>query len=464
MNGNTEELRIWHPEVHLRFRESLYYCFCRVRPYVRQTFLEWLEQRVTKLDVAGYCAYEIYGDFDVLLRLWLPMDREDTFEQSLARDYPELRHIVPFKVTSVRHYWPWAGVPELTEGLGRLTTSLVERVQEDNAGAIAEAESCGLLRREHRSDRVKFFISLSEPLAVSSTAETALLHEVERILRERTDDELARRSLYVGFGAAWAVMKGEVRPEDYFGIGRLVQELTEALSLHGSYTTTYLITGGVVRERDEISQHSLTEMSGKDLEVDLLLPELYALPVDTQTRQRVQTWVRQYVLAHDLGLEERRCLRLALAGVIAGRPEDSESALFAWFRSTEAFLTRHWQRFAGTRLGQKEPVEVIRGAGIPKDRAARPFTLGDLLRICQYLLTQAGLSTGIAWPGNPEALAELRNKIVHGRFEWKHWSDELAVLPPWMSTLRKVREAMVDDSPSGAAETDAIEVRERGSA
>ena len=60
---------IWHPKIHFTLGEDLYYYLL-----TSQTSLKELEKDLAKLlaeyKIVGYCQYILFGQFDVLLRIW----------------------------------------------------------------------------------------------------------------------------------------------------------------------------------------------------------------------------------------------------------------------------------------------------------------------------------------------------------------------------------------------------------
>ena len=111
----------WHPQLReLWGNERLYFWRVHFPTYERLRFLDNVEEVMRRTGVVAYAVYELYGGFDMLLRVWLRTTQgvfESTFHEVFGKD-PNIM-IEGFSVTDVVTHWPWAGESgESVEPLG----------------------------------------------------------------------------------------------------------------------------------------------------------------------------------------------------------------------------------------------------------------------------------------------------------------------------------------------------------
>lgn len=98
----------WHAEMHQKLgRRALHFWFLRLSgPYEKDQEFSTLVQCMEDVDAVAYAGYEISGEFDMMLRLWLPPDEvghfgellEEKIRPTTDRDYA---------VTNVVRHWVW---------------------------------------------------------------------------------------------------------------------------------------------------------------------------------------------------------------------------------------------------------------------------------------------------------------------------------------------------------------------
>ena len=96
---------VWHPLVHQRFAEELYFFLLSAKPFYEKNIFEDLDELMNDFGVEGYCAYRIFGQYDILLRVWLPSARGPQFLDKATERIGNLQAITPFHVTSLRDRW-----------------------------------------------------------------------------------------------------------------------------------------------------------------------------------------------------------------------------------------------------------------------------------------------------------------------------------------------------------------------
>ena len=135
---SSEQRLQWHPTVHEEVgQETLHYWFLTL-----STSYEWSDLRSELVDllqehhVYSFALYELMGDCDVLLRVWLPRGTSGSFKVSLQKRLQNrfrLSDEVLYSVERVIRHWPFAD-----EGRGEIVKIEGEAAQPD-AGLIEMA-------------------------------------------------------------------------------------------------------------------------------------------------------------------------------------------------------------------------------------------------------------------------------------------------------------------------------------
>lgn len=243
----------WHPQLReLWGNERLYFWRVHFPTYERLRFLDNVEEVMRRTGVVAYAVYELYGGFDMLLRVWLRTTQgvfESTFHEVFGRD-PNIV-IEGFSVTDVVTHWPWTNESdEAIEPLGDevLQNRLANReLEEINAGRdaerIAKYEGQGLLAMTEHSLGIKFVILIgtsrhSMPMSASERIQRSLL----AILRSADPDAFAEKSLYKGLGFASYLLLG--RTTSFHAIEHQLTQPINALVAPetGARTTTFVVS------------------------------------------------------------------------------------------------------------------------------------------------------------------------------------------------------------------------------
>lgn len=242
----------WHPELReLWGHERLYFWRVHFPTYERLRFLDNVEEVMRRTGAVAYAVYELYGGFDMLLRVWLRSTQgvfESTFHEVFGKD-PNIV-IEGFSVTDVVTHWPWANKSrDSIEPLGDevLKNRLSNReLEEINAGRDLELlggyESRGLLAKTDHSPGIKFVILIgasqhSMPMSASERIQRSLLE----ILTRADPEAFAEKSLYKGLGFASYLLLG--RTTSFHAIEHQLTQPINALVAPetGARTTTFVV-------------------------------------------------------------------------------------------------------------------------------------------------------------------------------------------------------------------------------
>ena len=450
-------MRIWHPEVHGLFGERLHYYLLTFRPFKVEDFKIKIEAFRSQQGIGGFYWYEVFGGFDVILRVWVPSDHENNFADLLREKIPEIERVIPFKVTHISRYWLAEDELKCSQKdvLNQVTVERVRNIQTGKSPEQVETfVKAKLLAEVEQSRNLRFFVVLSNPQAVTRAAE-------ERFHKELTDtidkykssqNQLSRASIYFGYGFAWALIKAETTPDNFFIIGKIVNDLNQALQGFGFFTTTYLTTGPNFFECDDISNSSLTLAGGFDLAVARLLPSFYKLEVEEDLRSQIIRWVKDARDLEKLPDQHKELIARALLGVIAQNEKAVLSPLQEYFVDNERYLRAKWPQYVNRQVGGKKTPEVLRAVGIPEGANLKFFALGDMCNILAEVIrrTQPDKKELI---GGWQHVANLRNIVAHGACEpLRDWPEMLKVLILSFFKLDLLK-ATIDTQPAGHERT-----------
>src|SRR5215204_3092441 len=108
----THPLYVWHDEVHIA-RESArlqYWRLSFVPEFDRRRIFDTLRSIYRAFGITSYIAYETFGSFDLLLRIWIPRtcDSEEFMAALETSLFPlSLWQVEYFAVGTVERHWIW---------------------------------------------------------------------------------------------------------------------------------------------------------------------------------------------------------------------------------------------------------------------------------------------------------------------------------------------------------------------
>jgi schlafen family protein len=255
----TEQRLQWHPSIHeLVGHEALHYWFLTFA-----TSYEWDDLRGELLtllqthDVHSFALYELMGDCDVLLRVWLPEGRAGAFRAALQSRLTRFSLTLDamYRVERVIRHWPFgpkgAGEVKKLEGESAHPSSdLIDQVNgklRDGASLadpdLAALAVGGAIGPEDGSrDQIKGvkIVTLVKPTGALGGMQRQSLGK-QMALTLDVQEKLVQRSLYEveGFGAAF-LLTCTVPIEDFFCFrDGLISVLAPLFESAGIRTTSY---------------------------------------------------------------------------------------------------------------------------------------------------------------------------------------------------------------------------------
>lgn len=427
---------VWHPLVHSRFQENLLYYLLRVRPFRKDDFNAKLENFLKQNRLSAYSIYQIYGTYDVLLRVYVPPSLEASFVPNLQRVITSVRQCNPFKVTSIPLCWCWEeGTGNIDrKALNELTIERVRQIQSEDKNLINWATSHNLLSIIERplflkeTPYIRFFTGIVLPQGIGVEAHKELIEAIREHLKLRDKKGTIKRcSIYAGYGFASLMIKGETK--SFYNICPLIHALGGNLVFLEGATLTNVVADDDPVECDNISEAAFEEMKKVDLAVNAIFPELYETKgISDDLRREIEDWITKQIIPRDLIRSQVDDVRSLLKGVLNDREEEIISSLMLVFARSERFLRDKRGVLIGKTLGPKAERDVLKAAGIAPEANKKFLNLGELLNIYSKTLEMAGIETDKKIVSGWQLSANLRNQVAHGKADClRQWQKVLSI-------------------------------------
>lgn len=478
---------VWHPNVHHYFGERLYCLLIQMSQYVpsvseegeSQSPVERIHALLSRLQARGHCIYEVFGDADVLVRLWLDVHTYEALGKQLSSEQL-IASVAAFLCDREEYLWAveqgrWREITEheiaknektiqdLAVGLSNASV-----LTESQQGARKSLYDDGFIlkdivaapgpegdeaRASSGRDRIKFFtfFRLSAKLASQP-------RQVISILRTQCRDlgvAVSELSAFFGNGQLGNLLVNGTT-ESYYDIYRLVVDAFSALVLEGP-PHTYLAASADWHESDDLAAHRAT--------ADMKIRRIFAfagVSFDVSAGVAMDDpRAKQLMKVYDsisplLAIDEERVLTELVRGLL----EQDERIVrrgATFLFDIEMYLRDYFFQQVQisnpggnhTKLIMRE-IERLRkdaedkGGSVP-DFPERPDRLtlkyyGILLsKLCDAQDVVQVL--GESWLRDMETTTELRNEIAHGKFVdgIKKWSDHVSRMVPSLRLYYNLR-------------------------
>src|SRR5262245_39032590 len=215
--------------------------------------VENLEEVMRREGVNAYALYELYGGYDILLRVWLPTTQK-VFEATFHDVFQNNDIVIDeFAVNEVVTHWPWAAEDGSVRRLGeevlesRLSNDEIELI---NSGPglteVARYQESGLIAPSWHSQGIKFIVLVGASRhAMPKAAVNHLRDSLLRIGLDADDDAFAEKVVYKGLGFGAYLIIGRVRKESFHLIEReLIYPINQVVApeTFGARTTTFTMS------------------------------------------------------------------------------------------------------------------------------------------------------------------------------------------------------------------------------
>lgn len=459
MSSNTHEPDFnWHPAVHARFGEHLFFYLVRLRQAFHRPVAEQVRELLERAEIRFACEYTVFGHWDALIRVWLTSPSQHRFLKTLDRADSNVAEVRHFQAARIRHLWsgrdddllaPRADVRDAIASFDR-EIRLTVGSPNDASATRQSLIAAGLIleRPAPTEDAVKFYVALRR-------TEDHVPQDVEErgVLQAIKNAGLApRSSLYMGFGNfADYLIRGVA--DTYKDVLDWTAKVDQELQDSYLRPMTLLIADPSARESDNVND--LQALSHDD-EASLALLGLDEASVarvgDLAAPQRsaLNDLVRTaYELSQDDPPLRAKLRSLLRASVLGDR--DSLNASLAFLLDFEWFLGEYLKR-AWSEVFGKQWIAVLaaRFAETPDnqryaDEVRKPdqWTLGSCVHMAMAVAemddnadSRLKHQLGDTWKGEVRTLLTLRNFIAHGKLRKFERLDDFA--GEWGVILRDI--------------------------
>jgi hypothetical protein len=437
----------WHPAVHTRYGEKLYFFLIRLDKPARGPVADQIRRLLALADLRWACEYAVFGYWDALIRVWLnPTSQHRLVHYVLASSDSNIADVRYFEATEIRHLWrgtdenllvhdhALAAVVDDHDDAIRLANDALADPDPHLVDTLTSTQPPLLFARPATSEgAVKFYVSLQR-----TEGDISPDSEAKAVLEAVEESGLGpRSSVYTGIGTLAQYLVRCVA-DTYADVLHWTASLDNSLKGSGLRPMTLLIANTNARESDSIN--AFEGLSHEDEHVLELLnlpagsPELLKLTPDQRTAFRGLISATTDIAGGDLALREqlrgllKACLlddRTTVGASIATLLE------FEWLLG-EYLKLRVWPEVYSNNwrveLGQLfDDTEDASESGIKskryKEMLERPdsWTLGPIVHLA---IDSAELDARIAarithqlgqgWQGRLRKLLDVRNYLAHG--------------------------------------------------
>jgi len=262
--SNIHDSRLlWAPNVHQRFDENCYYFLLRLRNPTGDV-VGTLGQLLARALVRSSCIYELFGHYDVLVRIWATHRRRNRFIQVLEASKNLIEDARDFQAYHIDYRWaenqsmshedlaPY--VPRINQLCKSLATG-----QEVSQTELNEFVTRGLVHRlpSREESYIKIYLALTR---IPSAMEDKFEAEHVRELLDKAGSVLEDVSMYSGIGFANYLIKGMV--SDFRKINEITVTLLEpAIQRYQLRPTTLIIANNDAPQSDEIDSEGDASLS-----------------------------------------------------------------------------------------------------------------------------------------------------------------------------------------------------------
>jgi len=475
MNEKYKHARhvVWHPNVHRYFGEQLYYLLIQMSEYVptrkssggtqTKTALDKIHDLLEKCGAHGHCIYEVFGDVDILVRVWLDGARYEILGNSLRAE-PTVKNVILF--ISDREEYLWAKIKGNWKEIG--TSEIVKKytdisehlhIPEDDdrwknlwdEGFILKPIGDTKIDAQDvngENKEIKFFsfLHLVQKLV---TQPWQVVSIIEKRIRE-LDINVEGLSLYFGNSQLGnCLLKGTTY--DYYDIYKLVVEGFHTTDLE-SPPHTYLVASPSWHEADDlVPPGPYTNINAKRIISFANIPFSAVANIHINDPK-----MRQLLEAYDaisplLAVDEERLLTLFVSGLLDNDVNTIEMGLMFLFR-IEKYMNRYFfDRLALSNPGknidkliantidnlQKEFELKQKKEDYNPPTNVKKFTLKDFAVFLGILCKESEVAEVIDkdWKRDIEITINLRNDMAHGRLD--------KLITDWANFMKRVAPAML---------------------
>lgn len=474
---------IWHPNVHHYFLERLYFFLIEMSRYApgkladqskpSKSTLDKIHETLERVAAYGHCIYEVFGDVDLLVGVWLDDVRYEALGKAIGAE-PGVMRVIPFFCEGEDYLWArqhglWRDISEKDvakhqERIKRCTAPGAGDRRNDAAmqkeWKILEKEGLVLGRidrREKEQDETKAikFFSLFK-LVQKLAAEPHHVADLVSHKCQRFGDRVSDLSLYWGncqIGAQF-MLKGMAK--NYYDVYHLVVEMFSATELDAP-PHTYLVASSTWDESDDLgTPGALSNIKAKRIITFTGMPLDMVVGLDMDDPKMTQLMEAYDSVSPLLFMDEERLLSVLVEGLLDENERTVKMGvtfLFDIEMYMKPYFFKRVQQSNAKRNAHRliaQTVDELReDASRSGDKNAysppdlKDFTFQDysvfLGKLCED--DDVAKVLGNTWKQDIETTRVLRNDVAHGRFTnvIEEWSEHIARIAPAMALYYRLR-------------------------
>jgi hypothetical protein len=377
--------------------------------------------------ISSFCIYEVFGYYDVLVRMWATSRRRNRFVQVLESNKHLIEDAREFQASSGILYL-WAerqGLPdaEVTKHASEIIAlrKSIEDKEDLKMESIDHLMSLGLIHKlpEREAPYIKVYIALSR---TSRTVGERREAEVVREAIEGAKDLLEDVSIYSGIGFANYLIKAVVSEFSKID-GITTKLLAPLLQRFQLRPMTLIIANNDAPQSDAIDSEGESSLSLYHLELMLGTDSAGLInKLSTQEKESLASIFNEFktLLGTPFGT--------VFEGLLMARLKEDPYLLnekLVIILRIESLLRRFLLDLYKNKLGDEWFIKVKKAAelsGIASDKnPAKNYTLHDFLVVTDKLVANGIMSRsdvedvlGEGWKTKVDQVKNIRNEIAHG--------------------------------------------------
>jgi hypothetical protein len=431
----TKPLLSWansslHYKAHERLGEALFYYLVRVRPLELEQVVERLNELSKKLKLGIMHVYPIFGQWDMVLRVWLHPSVVKAVESELHISLPG-HHIFAVSRIVKRWYDNQDIEDHLLEELNETTLRAVQSGQDINLFRKLVTGKLIRVRDIFNETTISFFLSIN----LDSRNGALQAGIVDALSGYLVNSSIKNASIYTGYGFCRILFTGQVKVQDYFDIAKLPNSINKQFKSVGVETETFLLLGPPYTIGEEpIGEATFRGLRGINLFVHSFIPELYS--DNFPQREVVESFISEEARNREFTSEDKKFIRKFLVAFLNEDVTQMQSTLFTYLVGLETYLRANHAKFIGKKT-QRPLKETYQVANIEISKKHLP--LGDLLRLCSMVIERLDTDNEHL-VGDWDDLANLRNQVAHGDEEFERkWREHLKILFKQLPRVRQLK-------------------------
>lgn len=450
--NSSYNLVVWHPDVHSKFGEALY--FFLISPV---TYDDWFQLKIENClrscNVQGWSLYTLYGFYDVLIRAWMSPEQKHSFSSNIQKE-TALLDISYFMASEMEYLWSSRQQQQKkldTSLLNKYDNAILNSVQDKvpNINNIEILTNEGLILRNEKvyADKafsgIKFYILINYPTAVN---QDELKEEIIRFINKSNHPNIEGISVYSGFGFAKFLIKG-IASINMYDITNFACDLTKQFKLIKMKSTTLLTASQNAFQSDNIF---IKEMDST-VAIDKTIKEL---GIDSKQIENLNKYeIRlihdkyQELVRKDIFPKHEKIFAPFFQDYVNKNSAALKKHLFIMIEfenDFRKFITKMLHKYYGRKWMETDFDRLRQSVSIPPkgyDRMTMTEWVNILGKVNSEKNNEIDNIIGPNWQELLRIAASLRNKVAHGRIDdpIEIWGDTLDFLSELMPIYEQIK-------------------------